>query len=106
MQLTKFPPWPVDPLPGLDVLSDGTPGNYFFDDRDVDYSALWAAQAAQPEAASSGLITGGATTQSAVPTPPGGGGAGGTNGGVPLFRSFQPPGSGYVSCETWTNFWL
>jgi hypothetical protein len=40
MQLTNDPPFPIDPFPDLPLYTDGTPGNYFYDDLSIDYSAL------------------------------------------------------------------
>ncbi len=102
MQLTNLPPWPINPWPGCELYTDGTPDNYYYDDRSVDYPALWSANAAS---ASQSLSRG--MAQDDVPAP--GGDGGGTNdsggGGVPLII-FNPPSGNYVPCDTWTNFWL
>jgi hypothetical protein len=37
----KFPPSPFDPFPQLPLYTDGSPGNFWFDDRDFDYQAYW-----------------------------------------------------------------
>ncbi len=101
MQLTNLPPWPLNPFPDVPLYTDGTPGNYYYDDRDVDYPALWSANAA-----SASQSRGRSMAQDEVPAP--GGDGVGTNysgGGGPSTSNFIPPW-GFVPCETWTNFWL
>jgi outer membrane protein assembly factor BamB len=99
MQLTNFPPWPFNPFPDLPLYTDGS-GNYYYDDRSVDYAALWSAGAAS----SSVIVSGGMAQVQGPPAP--GGGSGGSGGGATVIVSFTPPASGYFPCQTWTNFWL
>ena len=68
---SKFPPSPFDPMPSLSLYTDGTPGNFWFDDRDFDYQSYWAQMSAEANASS-----GGGRTMDDVPPPPGDGGDG------------------------------
>src|ERR1700677_2911832 len=75
MQLTNYPPFPFDPLPELPLYTDGTPGNYFFDDLEVDYSALSSDRAAiwgRSSGTSQSMMT-----EDDTPPSPGGGSVGG-----------------------------
>jgi len=99
LQLTNFPPWPFNPFPDLPLFTDGS-GNFYYDDRSVDYAALWSAGAAS----SSVIVSGGMAQVQGPPAP--GGGSGGSGGGATVIVSFTPPASGYFPCQTWTNFWL
>jgi outer membrane protein assembly factor BamB len=101
MQLTNYPPLPYDPYPNLSLYTDGTPGNYYYDDRDIDYSALGVAMNAR-----SSRFHSGEATSDDLPSLPDGGGTNDSGGGEAQALNFTPPASGYVPCETWTNFWL
>ncbi len=91
MQLTNFPPLPINPYPDFPLYTaDASSQIYYYDDRSVDYSALQSA---------------GPLLQSGPPSPPGLG-SGGTNG------SWSPPIINIPSytvtsnCEDWQNYWL
>ncbi len=67
----------MDPYPSLPLFTDGN-GNYFYNDLDLDYAALWC-PVPQPNQ-TGGLLVGGAMVSGGVP-PPGGTNSGGTNSG-------------------------
>ena len=67
LQKTNWPPFPVDPYPSLPLFTDGI-GNYFYNDLDLDYAALWSA--VPPPNETGGLIVGGAMADGGVPQPP------------------------------------
>ena len=89
-------------MPSLSLYTDGTPGKFWFDDRDFDYQSYWTQVSGE-----AGRSRSGERTMDDVPPPPGDGGSGGSSGGGASPQiGFTPPDSGYVPCETWTNFWL
>ena len=103
MQLNPSPPWPCDPYPDLTLYSSAeTPGQYWYDDRSIDYAAL-----RRHHHRHNG--TSGAIVMSAEDVPmPGDGGDddGGSGGGVTAMVTWNPPASGYTPCQTWTNAWI
>jgi hypothetical protein len=50
----KFPPSPFDPFPQLFLYTDGSPGNYWFDDRDFDYQTYWEQMSSERTTAQGG----------------------------------------------------
>ena len=94
MQLTNRPPFPCNPFPNLPLYTDGTPGNYYYDDLGIDYSALWAAI----NPASAGPGGGVVTADDGLPWP-GGGGSGSTSVVLPSYTITS-------NCQNWTNFFL
>jgi hypothetical protein len=85
LQKTNWPPFPADPYPTLPLFTDGN-GNYFYNDLDLDYTALWSA-VGQPNQ-TGGLIVGGAMLAGGVPQPGGtnsGSGGAGTNMPLPKY---------------------
>ena len=99
----QFPPSPFFPFPNLfSLYTDGTPGNYWYNDAGFDYSAYFSQVSAEAN-----LSRSRASTMDDVPPPPGGfGGSGGSSGGGAIPEGEFLPPSGYTNCKTWTNFWL
>jgi hypothetical protein len=92
IQLDPYPPSPYDPLPDLNLYTpDGV--NYFYDDRDFDYSTYWANQAAQ--SSSGGMFQ---ADDSGPPSP------GGTGSGTNAPSSFTLPNYADATCPG--NFYL
>ena len=69
----NLPPLPSDPLPELNLYTDGTPGNYWYDDRDYDYSAnsANASAATGPRRALGAYSTGWGSSSNGQTIPPG-----------------------------------
>ena len=73
----NFPPSPFDPLPQLPLYTDGTPGDYWFDDRDFDVHAYLAQVSAEANTSRSG----GMAKDDAPALPGDGGGSTNSSGG-------------------------
>ncbi|MGD0814772.1 MAG: hypothetical protein ABSA83_14295 [Verrucomicrobiota bacterium] len=68
----NLPPLPTDPLPQLNLYTDGTPGNWWYDDRDYDYSANSANAATTTSRRALGAYSTGGESSSYGPSmPPG-----------------------------------
>ncbi len=102
----NWPPAPSDPCPALNLFTDGN-GNYFYDDRQVDYSSSWPLMVPLTQQAGP-LRAGVVTADDGPPFPPFDGytNSGGTNPPPIEVQNFIPPTPGYTNCETWPNFWL
>jgi hypothetical protein len=72
-----FPPCPFDPFPQLPLYTDGTLGNYWFDDRDFDYQAYWSQVSAEANTSRNG----GMAMDDAPALPDDGGGTNSSGGG-------------------------
>ena len=99
----NLPPSPFNPFPQLPLYTDGTPGNYWFDDRDFDYPAYWAQASAAANLSHSGGIA-----MDDFPALPGDGGdgGGGTNssgGGVSLPDASFPTNGLWLQITGITN---
>ena len=69
----NFPPSPFDPLPQLNLYTDGTLDNYWYDDRDFDMQAYQtqSAAVAANRSARGAYSTGGGISSSGQSMPPG-----------------------------------
>jgi hypothetical protein len=100
MSLTNSPPSPFDPFPELDLYTDGT-GNYYYDDRGVDLSALLAVMAGLQSQSGAGVMSADYTQG-----PPAPGGSNGGNGSGGTVSFVIPTYTLTCECDDWTNFWL